>query len=357
MKAQNVTPRDWRRTLLGSGTACAMALVLALASVLELISPEAATEGCVALAALGGACYGLLRSRYAARFSDADIVAGQLIAASLILAWLTFRTDTAPAVTPALYVIAFFYGALQLDRTRLTAVGAIALVLHGTTLFLLIDHGHRIPLAAAWTQFGALVLTFAWFVYAAGVVLRLRARLAQAHGRLHDYAEQARQRESRDPLTGAYNRSYLVDALEREIARAERVAKPLSIARVDLDHLSAINETHGQAAGDIALKRFTQAAAGALRDVDHLGRYGGKGFLILMPDTNLSGAVIAAERVRTFVAREPIPEVDGRRSLSCTVGVAEHRKGENTRLLLARAEAHLNLGKAGGHDRVVAEVR
>lgn len=357
MRAENITPRDWRRTLLGTGTASAMALVLALAAVVELISPEAATEGCLALAIGGGACYGLLRSRYGARFSDAGYVTGQLAAAGLVLAWLTFRTDAAPAVMTTLYLLAFVYGALQLDRTRLIIAGAIALVLHGTALFLLIDHEHPIPLAATWAQFWALVLAFAWLVYAAGVLLRLRARLAQAHRRLHDQSEQARERETRDALTGAYNRSYLVDALEREMARAERVGKPLSIARVDLDHLGAINETHGQAAGDIALKRFAQAAASALRDVDHLGRYGGKGFLILMPDTNQGGAVIAAERVRAAVAREPVPEVEGRRNLSCTVGVAEHHKGENTRLLLARAEAHLNLGKAGGHDRVVAEVR
>jgi diguanylate cyclase (GGDEF)-like protein len=201
------------------------------------------------------------------------------------------------------------------------------------------------------------VLTFAWFTYAAGVVLRLRARLAQAHGKLHDVAEHARERESRDALTGAYNRAYLIDALGARDLALERVGKPLSIARVDLDHLGAVNAAHGHAVGDIALKRFAQAAGSALRDVDHLGRYGGKGFLILMPDTDLGGAVIAAERVRASVAREPVPEVEGRRNLSCTVGVAEHRKGENTRLLLGRAEAHLNLGKAGGRDRVVAEVR
>ena len=52
-----------------------------------------------------------------------------------------------------------------------------------------------------------------------------------------------------------------------------------------------------------------------------------------------------------------MPDVEGRKNLSCTVGLAEHRKGENTRLLLARAEAHLNLGKAGGRGRVVAEKR
>lgn len=357
MKAQNSTPRDWRRTLLGTGTVGIMALLLALAAVVELISPEAATEGCVALALLAGTCYALLRSRYGARFSDAAYVSAQLVAAWLIFAWLTFRTDAAPAVIPTLYLLALLYGALQLDRTRLAIVGAIALVTHGVALFLLIDYEHKIDLAAAWTQFWALVLAFAWILYATGIVQRLRSRLAHAHGKLHDVAGQARERESRDALTGAYNRAYLIDALEREIARAVRVGKPLSIARIDLDRLGAVNEAHGHAAGDIALKRFTQAAASALRDVDVLGRYGGKEFLVLMPDTNLGGAVIAAERVRAAVAREPLPEVEGRRHLSCTVGVAEHRKGENTRLVLSRAETHVNLGKAGGRDRVVAEKR
>src|SRR6185436_3882096 len=94
--------------------------------------------------------------------------------------------------------------------------------------------------------------------------------------------------------------------------------------------------------------------SGALRDVDVLGRYGGKEFLALMPDTDLKGAVIAAERMRAAVGREPVPEVHGRRNLSCTLGVAEHRKGENTRLVIGRAEAGLNYAKAAGRDRVVA---
>ena len=69
---------------------------------------------------------------------------------------------------------------------------------------------------------------------------------------------------------------------------------------------------------------------------------------------DLKGSVIAAERLRAAVGREPLPEVRGRRHLSCTLGVAEHRKGENTRLVLGRAEAALNYAKAAGRDRVVA---
>ena len=354
---KSATSRALRRSLLGLGTIAIMALVLALAAVLQLIDPETAVEGCVALGVIAAASYAMLRTGYSARFSDTGFLVGQMAAVFLVLAWLTYRSEDTPSAISILYVVAFLYGVLQLDRTRLAIVAAIALVAHGTALFLLIDHEHKINEAAAWTQFGALVLAFAWLTYVAGVVLRLRARLSEALRRLHDVDAEAKERASKDVLTGAYHRNYLIDALEREIARSDRVGKPLSVARVDLDGLGDLNEAHGEAAGDIALKRFTQAAAGALRDVDVLGRYGGKEFLILMPDTDLKGAVIAAERVRSAVAREPVPEFDGRRHLSCTAGVAEHRKGENTRLVLSRAEANLNLGKAGGRDRVVAEAR
>ena len=246
------------------------------------------------------------------------------------------------------------FRSLRLDRTRLVILAAFALATHGTALFMLIDSGHNMNPTAAGMQFAALVLAYAWSTYAAGAMLRLRERLSEARRQLHDLRRDANERASCDTLTGVYHHRHLMEALEREIARAERIGKPLSIARVDLDWLGSVNESHGHAAGDIALQRFTAAAAGALRDVDIFGRYGGKEFLVLMPDTDLKGAVIAAERLRSAVGREPVPEVRGRKHLGCTLGVAEHRKGENTRLVIGRAEAGLNYAKAAGRDRVVA---
>ena len=346
--------RHWRRSLLGFGSVAIMALVLSLGAVLGLIDAEVAVEGCIALAVLAGVFHALMRFGFSTRFSDAGFLSAQLAAVFVLLAWLTYRVEDTPSAISVLYLVAMLYGMLQLDRTRLAVLASVAAITHGTALFMLIDDGHPIQLAAAWTQFGALVLAFAWFTYTAGIVLRLRARLSEAQRRLHDLGLEANQRASRDTLTGVYHHRHLMDALEREIARSERVGKPLSIARVDLDWLGSVNETHGTSAGDIALKRFTEAAAGALRDVDVFGRYGGKEFLALMPDTDLQGAVIAAERIRAAVGREPLPEVRGRRHLSCTLGVAEHRKGENTRLVIGCAEASLNYAKAAGRDRVIA---
>ncbi len=275
-------------------------------------------------------------------------------AAYLLLAWLSSRAgEYLPAIELS-YVFPMIYGMLRLDRPRLAILAAFALVTHGTALFMLVDGEHRLNQPSLWIQFAALALAFAWSTYAAGTMLGLRERLSEAHRKLHDLGLAANERASRDTLTGVYQHRHLMEALEREISRAERIGKPLSIARVDLDWLGSVNQIHGHAAGDIALKRFTAAAAGALRDIDIFGRYGGKEFLIIMPDTDLEGAVIAAERVRSAVAREPVPEVQGRKHLGCTLGVAEHRKGENTRLAIGRAESGLNYAKAAGRDRVVA---
>jgi len=276
-----------------------------------------------------------------------------MAAAFVLLALLTYWLSNSPFVF-ALYLMVMLHGVLRLGPTPLVVLAIVALVLHGTALFVLIDSGHRLALAAAWMQIGALALAFAWFIFSARSVQRLRARLFEARGQVHDLRAEAGERASRDGLTGTYVRHHLIEALEREIARAERIGKPLSIARVDLDGLGDLNEAHGHAAGDVALKRFCIAAGQALRDVDVFGRYGGKEFLILMPDTGVSGAVIAAERVRASVAGEPMPEVGGRRRLSCTLGVAGHIKGENTRLVIARAEASLSYAKAAGRDCVVA---
>ena len=347
------SPR-WRRSLLGVGSVAVMSLVLVLAAILGVVDAGVAVEGCIAFAALAGITHGLVRLGYSARHSEANFIAAQLFAAFVLLAWLTYRAEATPSALSALYLVAMLYGMLQLDRSRLAILASFALIAHGTALFMLVDHGHPVRMAAAWAQFGALLLAFAWFTYAAGVILRLRERLSEAHRKLHVLGLEADERASRDTLTSVYNHRHLMDALEREIARAERVGKPLSIARVDLDWLGSVNETHGTAAGDVALKLFTAAAADALRDVDVFGRYGGKEFLALMPDTDMRGAVIAAERIRAAVGRQPLPEVHGRRHLSCTLGVAEHRKGENTRLLIGRAEASLIYAKATGRDRVVA---
>lgn len=342
------------RSLPGAGSVAVMMLLLSLAAVMRLVTPQAALEGCAGLALIAAASYALIRTGRTGRLSARGFVCAQMAAVFLLLAWLTYRADAAPALVLPLYVVAMLYGVLQLDRQALAALGLLGMVAHGTALFMRIGDGAAIALPAAWVQLGALALLLAWLVGVAGVILRLRERLSLTRQRLHDLSRDSAARSARDELTGAFHRRHLMDALEREMARSTRVGKPLCIARVDLNGLRQLNEAHGYAAGDVALRRFVAAAGAALRDVDLLGRYGSNEFLVLMPDTDLAGARVATDRLLAFVAKEPMPDVEGRRHLGCTIGLTEHRKGENTRLLLQRAEAQLSLARAGGRDRAMA---
>src|SRR5688572_10143744 len=155
-----------------------------------------------------------------------------------------------------LSLAAMLYGLLRLDRTRVLILAGAVLVVYGTALYMTIDAGVPLSLAAAWTQIAALALALGGFVYAAGLAHGQRERLAESRRQLHDLQLDANARASRDALTGVYHHRHLMEAPEREIARAERIGKPLSIARVDLDWLGSINQAHGSAAGDVAPKRF-----------------------------------------------------------------------------------------------------
>ena len=352
-KALSVAPL-WRRSLLGVGTVAIMALVIALAAVLELIDADVAVQGCIALLVIAAVFLTMMRTGFHERFTAAGFVAAQMLAVFLLLAWLTVRAEDTPAAISVLYLVAFLYGVLQLHRAQLAALAAVALVTHGTAIFILIDMGARINQAATWTQFGALVLAFAWFTYAAGTVLRLRQQLTEANRKLHDSRQDAEERARRDSLTGVFHYHHVMESLDREVARAQRLGKALSVARIDLDGLGEINAAHGTDEGDAALKRFVTAVLRALRNVDVLGRSWGNEFVAIMPDTDIEGAIVAADRIRISVACEVSPEIRGRTQLACTIGVAQHLKGDDTRGLLARAESGLNYAKAAGGDRVVA---
>lgn len=354
MTAPTPAANLWRRSLLGLGTVAVMALVLALAAVLDLVDPEVAVEGCAILAVITLSFLVAMRTGFHARFTDAGFVSAQMLAVFLLLAWITVRADDTPSAISVLYLVAMLYGMLQLGRARLAALAFLALVTHGVAIFVLIDLGGRVNQAAAWTQFGALALAFAWFTYAAGTVLRLRARLGEAQRRMQELEHEAQDRARRDALTGVFQHHHLLESLEREVARAQRLGKPLSLARVDLEGLGSINVEYGAAAGDAALKRFVTAAGSALRNVDVFGRYGGKEFMVIMPDTDIHGAIVAAERIRARVGAEPATEARGGGHLRCTLGVAEHASGGDSRALIAGVESALNYAKAAGRDRVVA---
>jgi diguanylate cyclase (GGDEF)-like protein len=126
-----------------------------------------------------------------------------------------------------------------------------------------------------------------------------------------------------DPLTGLYNRRYFFDAARREFERARRYATPLSIVLIDLDLFKQVNDTYGHLAGDRVLTSIAARCREVLREVDVAARYGGEEFIFLLPQTDLAGAQLLAERLREKIMDCPIDSGSQHIQVSASLGVAE----------------------------------
>jgi len=101
----------------------------------------------------------------------------------------------------------------------------------------------------------------------------------------------------RDSLTGLYNRQFFVEVAEKEVARARRHERPLTLAFFDIDNFKEVNDTYGHQAGDELLKKIAEAIVAGCRKSDLTARWGGDEFVILLPETSLVGAQILADRI------------------------------------------------------------
>ncbi|MFZ5492992.1 MAG: GGDEF domain-containing protein [Pseudomonadota bacterium] len=153
-----------------------------------------------------------------------------------------------------------------------------------------------------------------------------------------------------DPLTGLSNRGVFGDALPREISRALRYGTALTLLMVDLDNLKAINDSAGHGAGDRGLQRVAQALRAGLRDSDHIFRYGGDEFAVLLVGSEGDAGRDIAERLRSHV--EGLPVDPGTEKLTLSIGVAGLCATDTPEALFERADAALYRAKKAGRNRV-----
>lgn len=156
-----------------------------------------------------------------------------------------------------------------------------------------------------------------------------------------------------DWLTRAYNHRYLGPRLAEEVERARRHGDPLSVAMLDLDHFKDVNDRYGHDVGDTVLRVFADRVRDEVRRHDVLVRRGGEEFVLLMPETGSTDALLVAERIRTRVA-QPIPlEREGEPPVvTVSIGIATWH-GEPPEALEQRADSAMYRAKREGRDRVV----
>jgi diguanylate cyclase (GGDEF)-like protein len=155
------------------------------------------------------------------------------------------------------------------------------------------------------------------------------------------YARKMYQVALRDGLTGAYNRRYLDERLNSEIAFARRHNTPLSLLLLDIDHFKNINDAYGHQAGDAVLRRFYELVAAEVRVEDVVGRYGGEEFAVLCRETPEKSAAILAERLRSSVATATFEHDGSYIDVTVSIGVAGTREnGLDQKDTLLRAADH-----------------
>lgn len=152
-----------------------------------------------------------------------------------------------------------------------------------------------------------------------------------------------------DRLTGLYNRLKLDEVLESEIARAQRHDTPLSVIIVDVDYFKSVNDTHGHQVGDTVLKEMAATLLACGRKSDTVGRWGGEEFLVVLPNTDMQGAIKTAQKMRLTVEAYPF-SVAGDKTAS--FGVSELSKEDNEDSLIERADKALYRAKMSGRNRV-----
>ena len=156
-----------------------------------------------------------------------------------------------------------------------------------------------------------------------------------------------------DPLTGLFNRSFFFAAVEREIARSARSGRGFCLLMMDLDELKLINDRHGHFHGDRVLRSVGEIIRAGVRRIDTAARYGGDEFVVVLPETDPTGAYVLAEKIRMGVADLDlaIPDSNMRPSLSIGV-VAYPGDGRTSDELMIAADAAMYRSKRSGKNRV-----
>lgn len=192
------------------------------------------------------------------------------------------------------------------------------------------------------------LIALALVTYVASVVGREQRRAREEALRLSHF----------DSLTGLYSRDYLLAEVEQEILRAARTSRAFALLMVDLDGLKAANDRFGHAQGDVLLHAVSDVLRGDIRATDVAARYGGDEFVLILPETDVAGALSVAEKLRVDIARLALPYDGSVIRTSASIGLVTFPDdGRTSSELMRRADLAMYEAKRRGRDQIVRFAR
>jgi diguanylate cyclase (GGDEF)-like protein len=186
---------------------------------------------------------------------------------------------------------------------------------------------------------------------AIAVVISLAVHAGTAVANVQEHLD-AQRLSVTDPLTGAGNMRHLTSTLAREVERAHRFGRTLSVLMLDLDHFKQVNDWGGHAFGDAVLRDFAHRLRGCLREVDLVARRGGEEFAVVLPETGTAGAEAVVRRVMQRMRAEPFRSGAQERPVTVSIGIATYPDhGTSASEVLHAADIALYAAKRTGRDR------
>jgi len=198
-------------------------------------------------------------------------------------------------------------------------------------------------------------------VIEAELIARLNTgkRIVTLERSLRTANEENRRLSVTDPLTGAYNRRYLMQQLPREIKRSARYGRQVSVIMCDVDHFKQINDTHGHLVGDEVLKWFVATLEKGIRTSDWVARYGGEEFVIVLPETDVDSAANAANHLCEQIAASAFIAPGVHIPVTASFGVSGWREkippAATLDALISKCDAGVYASKAGGRNQVTVQ--
>ncbi|MGA3125492.1 MAG: diguanylate cyclase [Candidatus Korobacteraceae bacterium] len=185
--------------------------------------------------------------------------------------------------------------------------------------------------------------------------LKVGERIVRSQEELGEAREALKFEASHDSFLRLWNHRAILDLLSTELSRAKRMQTPLSIFFVDLDFFKLVNDTYGHLVGDEVLRNVAERMSSTVREYDHVGRYGGEEFLVVLPDCRVETAREVAERVRQRIGEGPILTVPTQVEVTVSIGVSQWRAGQEIHDLLHEADVAMYRAKQRGRNRVVVD--
>jgi diguanylate cyclase (GGDEF)-like protein len=189
---------------------------------------------------------------------------------------------------------------------------------------------------------------------AQGDLITIQFRLAQQTQELEKAQEELKLLASTDPMTKLYNRRYFMQVSESLLSLAKREDRPISLMMLDIDKFKNINDTYGHKIGDEVIIKLSELLQEKSRKSDIVCRWGGEEFVILLPNTEIEGATIIAEKIREVVDSLALPVKEKEIHFSVSIGVSQFKNNSeiNLEATINRADEALYEAKNSGRNRV-----